>query len=146
MEHVVRLRRSGVIQKDPFPLRRTKELPQEQVFYGAITYRTLCSSCHTLEGVNGVLHLVATWDLDQMRHNISKLQQTKPFMPPFAGSPEELEALVQFLAWRRAGSPDEWTSTTTPRDLVRIRMWMNEAGTKPATITPYLTNSGEVPR
>jgi len=146
MEHVVRLRRTGVTSNDPFPLRREKEPPDSRIFYGAMTYRTLCSSCHTVEGVNGLVHLVSTWDLDQMRHNISKLQQTKPFMPPFAGRPEELEALVHFLAWRRAGQPETWPEKTTEQDLVRIRLWMNEAGSKPATIGTKLTNSGEVPR
>ena len=32
--------------------------------------------------------------------NIAKLQRTKPFMPPFAGNAEEVEALVQWLRWQ----------------------------------------------
>jgi len=146
MNRVMRMRRVGVTLGDPFPLRRKKELPDSQVFYGGITYRTLCSSCHTIDGMNGLTHLIATWDLDQMRHNISKLQQTKPFMPPFAGTAEELESLVQFLAWCRAGRPDKWVSDTAEREVVKIRLWMNEAGSKPAIIGNELTNSGEVPR
>lgn len=146
MDQVNRLRRSGVTSYDPYPLRRKKDPPDFRIFYGALTYRNLCSSCHTVSGINGLVHLVSTWDMEQMRHNISKLQQTKAFMPPFAGRPEELEALVQFLAWSRAGRPEEWESDTTDRDLVKIRLWMNEAGSKPATIGKLLTNSGEVPR
>ena len=146
MDRVTRMRRVGVTLEDPFPLRRKKELPDSQVFYGGMTYRTLCSSCHTIDGMNGLTHLIATWDLDQMRHNISKLQQTKPFMPPFAGTAKELESLVQFLAWCRAGRPDEWVSDTNEREVVKIQLWMNEAGSKPTIIGERLTNSGEVPR
>lgn len=132
IDQVGRLRRLGVTSHDPFPLRRERELPDIYIFTGAWTYRQLCSSCHTLDGVNGLMHLTATWDLDQMRLNIAKLQQTKPFMPPFAGRPEEAEGLVQFLAWNNAGRPEKWVSDSTEQDIAQIRKWMIEAGTKPA--------------
>ncbi len=98
---------------------------------GAKVYRLQCSVCHTLRGANGLIHLTGSWELDQMRMNIAKLQHTKPYMPPFAGSAEELEVLVQFLAWTRAGRPQEWKVYWDQEKLDQIQRWMDEAGTRP---------------
>ena len=65
--------------------------PTEQLVLGAKVFRAQCSVCHTLEGINAVVELAAGWSLDQRRLNIAQLQRTKPFMPPFAGTPAELE-------------------------------------------------------
>ena len=86
------------------------------------------------EGVgraNGVQHLTAGWTDDQLRMNIAQLQRTKAFMPPFAGTPDELEALVQWLRWQRAGRPDAWPAAA-PADVTRrIAAWLDEAGVEP---------------
>ncbi len=66
-----------------------------------------------------------------MRMNIAKLQQTKPFMPPFAGTPAELEALVQFINWSSAGRNMDWQTSGDVKTLTRIQQWMDEAGTLP---------------
>ncbi len=66
--------------------------------------------------------------------NIAKLQHTKPFMPPFAGTAEELESLVQFILWSSAGGPTEWTvadEETNAQTIARIDAWLKQAGTKP---------------
>jgi mono/diheme cytochrome c family protein len=100
---------------------------------GAKVYRFLCAACHTLEGVNGMTHLTRSWSLDQLRLNLAKLQQTKPFMPPFAGNPAELEALVQFLRWQNHGSPGGWPESIDPAVLEQLQKWLDEAGTAPAS-------------
>ena len=79
--------------------------------------------------------------LEQKRMNIAKLQHTKPFMPPFAGTPEELEALVQYLGWCEAGRPGQWPVSGDPAALARITQWLQEAGTAPAAANP---GQGEV--
>jgi mono/diheme cytochrome c family protein len=97
----------------------------------ALTAKFSCGGCHTIDGTNGLSHLTGSWDVDQMRMNIAKLQQTKPFMPPFAGTPEELEALVQYVAWSNGGRPPEWKSTLDRPAVSQIAAWLAEAGTEP---------------
>ncbi len=133
-DEVARLREVGCLADDPYPWRRGSEFPNGQLDEGARVYRRLCSVCHTVNGVNGLADLTGTWDLDQMRMNIAKLQQTKPFMPPFAGTPGELEALVQFIKWSTAGQPDTWTESDQPDRLSQIAVWLDEAGTKPGIL------------
>jgi len=68
--------------------------------------------------------------------NVAQLQWTKGFMPPFAGTAEELEALVQFVRWSDAGRPASWPETRDPAVLEQIRAWLDRAGTGPATDGP----------
>jgi hypothetical protein len=65
--------------------------------------------------------------------NIAKLQHTKPFMPPFAGTAKELEALVQFLQWQNSHRPATWQGETSPDTERQIQRWLNEAGVKPGS-------------
>jgi hypothetical protein len=66
-----------------------------------------------------------------MRMNIAKLQHTKPFMPPFAGTAEELESLVQFIKWSSSGTPSAWEISVEPETLSQIAKWLDEAGVEP---------------
>lgn len=86
-DQVQRLRVVGSVSADPYPLRDAASYPNDQVRLGAKAYRFQCSVCHTVSGVNGLTHLTGSWSIDQKRMNIAKLQFTKPFMPPFAGTP-----------------------------------------------------------
>ena len=90
-------------------------------------FRNLCSICHTMNGVNGLDHLTESWSIEQKRMNIAKLQRTKAFMPPFAGTPAELEALVQLLEWRGAKQPSSWPVSAEPETLAEISAWLEEA-------------------
>ncbi|MBK8978485.1 MAG: c-type cytochrome [Planctomycetes bacterium] len=124
---VLRLREVGCVTDDPYPLRG--ELPPTaQLGTGAKVFRAQCRVCHSIDGANGVLHLTGSWMPDQIRMNIAKLQHTKPFMPPFAGTPAELEALTQWLLWLRAGRPDRWEPATPAEVERRIAAWLEEAG------------------
>ena len=129
---VATLRRIGCVTNDPYPLRNAASLPNDQVRLGARVYRFHCSVCHTMTGMNGVADLTVNWDADQMRMNIAKLQQTKPFMPPFAGTPEELEALVQYLRWWHADQPGKWPVSNDASVIAQIHRWMQQAGPNPA--------------
>jgi mono/diheme cytochrome c family protein len=128
-DQVAHLRRVGSVARDPYPLRDAETYPPGQVRLGAKVYRFLCSVCHTLGGANGLTHLMGSWTLEQKRLNVAKLQYTKPFMPPFAGTAEELEALVQMVSWVAAGRPAAWDPEPDPGALARIRRWLEEAGT-----------------
>ena len=132
-EDVARLRETGCLADDPYPVREPKEFPSEDLRTGARVFRRQCSVCHTVEGANAVVHLTGAWDKDQMRMNIAKLQHTKPFMPPFAGTAVELESLVQFILWSAAGEPENWhrDSDNHGEVIVRIEGWLLEAGTQP---------------
>ena len=96
--------RSDPVADDPYPLRDGLVYPNDQLQTGAKVFRFQCGVCHTYDGANGLLELTGTWTVDQKRHNLGQLQRTKPFMPPFAGTALELEALVQLLGWRHAGN------------------------------------------
>jgi cytochrome bd ubiquinol oxidase subunit I len=128
---VADLRRRGSTADDPYPLRNQADYPNEQLVLGAKVFRAQCSVCHTLDGMNAVTELAATWTIEQRRLNIAQLQRTKPFMPPFAGTPSEVEAIVQLIGWRHAGRPADWAVSRDPAVLAQIERWLDEAGTGP---------------
>ncbi len=132
-EDVKELRTHGCLVGDPYPITNESKLPNRSVERGARVFRRLCAVCHTMEGSNAVAHLTETWDADQMRMNIAKLQQTKPFMPPFAGSARDVEDLVQYIRWVHEDRPDSWSNDTTDENMRQVRQWLMEAGTEPAT-------------
>lgn len=127
---VERCRREGCTPGDPYPL-EGDPLPNEQLTRGAHVFRIQCSVCHTWDGANGLVHLTDGWTPQQLRLNIAQLQRTKPFMPPFAGTADEVEALVEWLQWGHEGRPDEWQETTGAAPLDEIQGYLDEAGTAP---------------
>lgn len=129
-EEVIHLRAHGSVKDDPYPLRDAASYPNDQLKLGARVFRFQCSVCHTFEGANGLVHLSGTWTLDQKRLNIAKLQRTKPFMPPFAGTAVELESLVQMISWVNEGRPGAWPISNDPLVHSRIEAWLLEAGTR----------------
>ncbi len=126
---IARLRVEGCAIHDPYPLKDAAEIPTEQLRLGAKVFRLQCSICHTVDGANGILGLTRTWTTGQLRLNIAQLQRTKPFMPPFAGTAQELEALVQWLEWREAESPATWEVSNRPEVLRQIQAHLDEVGT-----------------
>ncbi|MGH7144032.1 MAG: c-type cytochrome [Planctomycetota bacterium] len=131
-DEVAHLRKIGCVAHDPYPLLDPASYPNEQIRHGAKVYRLQCAICHTYDGANGLGPMTASWSPDQLRMNIAKLQRTKTFMPPFAGSAEDLEALVQLLRWHNAGSPANWPRSSNPADLAHIQRWLDEVGPWPA--------------
>lgn len=136
-DQVARMREEGCLADDPYPLRMNRDFPNDQLIVGAKVFRRQCAVCHTVDGTNAVVHLTSSWDFNQMRMNIAKLQQTKPFMPPFAGNAEELEALVQFIEWANNSYPHQWPVSEEPETLTQIKTWLDEAGTQPGNYEMY---------
>jgi mono/diheme cytochrome c family protein len=130
-DEIAELRRTGSAAGDPYPLRDAARYPTAQLRTGALAFRAQCSVCHTMSGANALVHLAGTWTEEQLRMNVAKLQKTKPFMPPFAGTPEEVEAIAQLVRWEHAGAPREWPDTSgDAANLARIAAWLEEAGTR----------------
>lgn len=125
---VAELRAVGCVTHDPWPLRRSEQYPTAQLKLGAQVFRIQCSICHTLNGVNSAVELTETWSLTQKRLNIAQLQHLKTFMPPFAGTPAELESVVQLLTWMQAGQPADWPAAAEEAVLAEIQQWLDEAG------------------
>ncbi|TNV75076.1 hypothetical protein FGO68_gene14608 [Halteria grandinella] len=143
-EKVESLRKVGLTTLDPYPLRHEDRLPKldgephPQLRTGALVFRQQCGICHTMDGVNAIVHLTEGWDAEMKRHNFAKLQKLKPFMPPFAGTPEELEGLVQYVSWFENGKPAQWADSRKDgpeyvERLARIRKWFDEAGPEAAS-------------
>jgi mono/diheme cytochrome c family protein len=126
-EEIAELRRVGSVTHDPYPLRDAARYPTEQLRTGAKVFRAQCSVCHTIRSANALIHLAGTWTEEQLRMNIAKLQRTKAFMPPFAGTADEVEAVVQLIRWESAGAPRTWPETPTAP---QIQGWLDEAGTE----------------
>jgi cytochrome bd ubiquinol oxidase subunit I len=129
---VARLRAVGSVADDPWPLVDGARYPTAQLALGARVVRAQCSVCHTMDGANALTHLARGWSADQLRMNIAELQRTKGFMPPFAGPPDEVEAVAQLLLWEEAGAPRAWPETADVATRARIAAWLAEAGTGPA--------------
>jgi cytochrome bd ubiquinol oxidase subunit I len=127
------LRRTGSATDDPYPLRDADRYPTDQLRLGARVVRVQCAVCHTMAGSNGILHLTRTWTDEQLRMNIAQLQRTKAFMPPFAGTPEEVEAVVQLLLWERAEAPATWAPRTDGEAAARIQAWLDDATPHPGS-------------
>jgi len=130
-DEVAALRQHGATTHDPYPLRDEARYPTAQLVLGAKVHRTLCDACHTLHGANAIVELTRTWTDDQLRLNIAKLQRTKAFMPPFAGTARDVEAMVQLLRWEAADAPASWPTSEDPVTLAQIAKWLDEVGTSP---------------
>jgi hypothetical protein len=142
-DEVAQLREMGSVTHDPYPLRDAGAYPNDQVRLGMKVYRFQCSVCHTISGTNGLTHLAGTWTTDQKRMMIAKLQFTKPFMPPFSGTPIELEALVQMIEWQDADRPADWPVSDDAKALAEIAGWLNEAGVDPAPLPEPMVSFGQ---
>lgn len=129
---VAHLRAVGSVTGDPYPLLDEARYPNPQLALGAKVVRAQCAACHTMRGANALVHLAGGWSIDQQRMNLAKLQRTKAFMPPFAGPPAEVEAVVQLIRWEHAGAPPVWPESSDPSALAQIGRWLDEAGTAPA--------------
>ncbi|HTJ44448.1 MAG TPA: c-type cytochrome [Kofleriaceae bacterium] len=124
---VMHLRAVGSVSDDPWPLVDADRYANPQLALGAKVVRAQCSVCHTMNGANALVHLARGWTADQLRLNIAELQHTKGFMPPFAGTPDEVEAVTQLLLWEEAGAPASWAETHDADVRAKIATWLEEA-------------------
>lgn len=78
--------------------------PENRLQAGAELFRLQCSSCHAIDGYNGIRPLVAGWPEGFIDQQLRDLDTLKGFMPPFAGTDEERRALAAYLASLGAGN------------------------------------------
>jgi len=74
-----------------------------QLRAGQDVFMLTCSRCHTIGGLNSVnkkfkkLFPSGQWEKEQISAYIQNMHNIRPFMPPFPGSNEELDALTVFI-------------------------------------------------
>jgi len=145
-QEVERMRLSGCTLNNAYAFRGDEGFPNPLLRTGSGVFRVLCSVCHTIDGINGLVHLAGPWSIDQRRMNIAKLQHTKTFMPPFAGSAWEVEAVAQWIGWNAAGRPETWPASAVDNEtLHQIKQWLDEAGTMPGGTRSKLENLSSSP-
>jgi len=101
------LNRNGILSKARWAAHDAGPTP---ISRGRAVFRAECSSCHTLNGYLGIRKRTAAADADFLRLFLTSLRDDGakwtarppekpdfPFMPPFVGTDEELEALVVYL-------------------------------------------------
>jgi hypothetical protein len=65
---------------------------------GHMLFRQQCSVCHTYRGINGIYKKKPlASDEEATLAFLDNYKFSHPYMPPFAGTPEEKEALAKFL-------------------------------------------------
>ncbi len=72
---------------------------------GRAVFRAQCVQCHTINGFNGIAPLVKGWSRELLETNIARLHELKYFMPPFAGKPDERDALIGYLQSLNSDTP-----------------------------------------
>jgi mono/diheme cytochrome c family protein len=81
----------------------TRVTPGNELVAGAEIFRLACSTCHTVDGVNGItaklttLYGAAPWDVEAVTGYIEHLHDVRAFMPPFPGNGAEANALARWL-------------------------------------------------
>lgn len=71
--------------------------PGNELEAGRQVFKLDCSACHTVHGYNPVAPLVADWSEGYIDYQLQRLDELKPFMPPFVGTEEERQALAAWL-------------------------------------------------
>ena len=113
VSEIEKLNEKGILSKARWAALKSEG---EGVVKGRQVFRSQCASCHTLNGylaitdllpddsdmIYGVMYML--WEQGEeyialeKGEAIDKAMLTYPFMPPFVGTEEELEALVEYLA------------------------------------------------
>ena len=76
------------------------QLPKaDQTALGGVIFQYHCNDCHAIkQGYSPVAPLVQDWTPEMIRALVNDLSRTRFTMPPWAGTPEEAELLVAYLA------------------------------------------------
>lgn len=96
------LQRDGILAHATYCSQR-EVFPQNKLAAGADVFRLACSRCHTTRGMNSILaRLVGIlgpgdWDPDRLASFIESMHGARPYMPPFPGNRDELDALVAYV-------------------------------------------------
>jgi mono/diheme cytochrome c family protein len=95
-DQIAQVRQQGIL-KSALWVRVHEVDPQVPELAGEEVFRVDCASCHTLDGYNGIRFAVKGWGPAMIDYQLSHLNQLKRFMPPFAGTEEERQALGAWL-------------------------------------------------
>lgn len=120
VDEIAELNENGILSKAGWAAWRAGE---ETADIGRQVFHAQCASCHTIDGYQAIRPLLPE-DSDMVLSVVFTLydqgeayaalepgqamdlaQLSYPFMPPFVGTEEEMEALVEYLAGLAAGGP-----------------------------------------
>ncbi len=113
VDEISTLNEHGVLAKAGWAARQDDGTPEGK---GRAVFRAQCASCHTLDGYLSIRRLVAPADKETLSTILTIMREegeelaagprgqpvataglNYPFMPPFVGTEEELQALVAYL-------------------------------------------------
>jgi len=116
ISEIPELNEKGILSKARWAARESDGSPESM---GRAVFRAQCASCHTVDGYLSIRDLVSSADPDTVRVILTIMkdegdeyasgeyvheghfateEMDYPFMPPFVGTDEELEALVAYLS------------------------------------------------
>jgi mono/diheme cytochrome c family protein len=70
---------------------------------GKEVFRLTCTRCHTVTGVNSIVDKLNTlygngrWESEKVKLYLNGMHNALPFMPPFPGNEQELDAMTEYL-------------------------------------------------
>ncbi len=115
---MARVRQNGLLKEAKW-VRNREITTDNRLAAGREIFNILCLNCHSIGGpVNDISPIAANFIPSGLDGMIEGMDNTHPFMPPFAGNAEERAALAWFLTNGLHGSQDP-TSATTPEIKVR---------------------------
>ena len=97
-DHLEEVSRQGFLQSATWV--QTKDLSGENLITGGEEiFINQCYACHTIDGFNNdIVSRTAAMSYTALRSYIKKIHQVRYFMPPFAGTDEEADALAAYIA------------------------------------------------
>ena len=97
-DHLEEVSRQGFLQSATWV--QTKDLSGENLITGGEEiFINQCYACHTINGFNNdIVSRTAAMSYTALRSYIKKIHQVRYFMPPFAGTDEEADALAAYIA------------------------------------------------
>ncbi len=69
----------------------------DQARIGQVLFQHHCNDCHAVTGYSGVDQLIRGWTPDMIRMVVDHPERAQFFMPPWAGTPAEAQALTEYL-------------------------------------------------
>ena len=97
VDELNRVRQQGIL-KSALWVRSHEIDAQNPIAAGGEIFRVECASCHSVNGYNSIRFAVKGWRRSMIDYQLQHLNELKGFMPPFAGTPEERQALALWLA------------------------------------------------
>ena len=97
-DHLAEISRQGFLKSATWV--QTRDLSAEnRIEGGKELFIHQCYACHTIAGFNNdIVSRTAGMSYAALRSYISKIHQVRYFMPPFAGTEEEVDALAAYIA------------------------------------------------